>query len=178
MDFANLGKQFVGVEAGEAVVGVDPGDQLGEGDAHGVIYRAVDSDGHDFPFVFEARPAGVLSLDYVELQARFHGNFDGGAGDFAVAHGGMAIAKIKERARNIHGQIKGVADGNFWGVHVASEFGGDDGAACFAVGWGDADASEKRVKRDFHFVIRIERLKCGGVGRVIDGIKPDFFWEG
>ena len=61
--------------------------------------------------------------------------------------------KYSSAAGNVDGQIQRVADGRFGRVHVAAEFGGNDGAAGFAVGGSDADAAEKRVQRNFHFVI-------------------------
>src|SRR5712671_1342637 len=94
MDFANYGKQLIGIEFGEAIVGMNPAYQLGEGDSHRVIDGTIDARRHDFFFVFEAWPARALPFHEVELQARLHGNFDGATRNFAVAHGGVAITKI------------------------------------------------------------------------------------
>src|SRR5438876_971112 len=58
MDFADFGKQLVSIEFGEAIVGVYPGYQLGEGDPHGVVDGTIDARGHDFLFVFETWPGG------------------------------------------------------------------------------------------------------------------------
>src|SRR5262249_57477235 len=46
--------------------------------------------------------------------------------------------------------------------------------ACFSPGWSYSDTAEKGMQRDFHFVVRIERLKRSGIAGVIDRIEPDF----
>src|SRR5207237_1715606 len=53
----------------KSVIRVDPMDELGDGDAQGVIYGAIDSRGHDFLIVFKARPAGALPFHQFELEA-------------------------------------------------------------------------------------------------------------
>ncbi len=102
VEAAYFGEEFVGVQFGEGVVAVDPVDQFGDGDADGVVDGAVDSGGHEFVIVFETGPAGGLALDEFEAEFGFHGDFDGAAGDFTIAHGGVAIAEVEERAFYIH----------------------------------------------------------------------------
>ena len=110
----------------------------------------------------------------IELQPGPHGNFDGTARNFAVTHGGVTIAKIKERSGHVHGQIECVSSGDFRRVHVAAEFRGHDGAARFSVGGSDTDAPKKWMERNFHLVVGIEGLKRSGAARVVDRVKPDF----
>src|ERR1700676_2240744 len=152
MDFADLRKEFVGVQFGEAVVGVNPGNEFGESDAEGVVYWAVDSGGHDFLLVLEARPASSLPFQDIDLQPGAHRNFDGGAGDLSITHGGVSIAEIQKSALDVHGQIERVACAGFRCFHVAAEFRGNDGATGFAARWSYADAAEKRMQRNFYFV--------------------------
>ena len=112
------------------------------------------------------------------MQAHLHGNFDGAAGDFAVTHGGVAIAKIEQRAGNIHRQMKSISSGGLRRVHVAAEFRGHDGTARFPVRWRDADAAKEAMQRNFHFVAGIKRLKRGGPLRMVNGVKPDLLRKG
>ena len=174
MDFANFREQLIGIEFGEAIAGVNPGYQFGEGDAHRVIDGTIDARGHDFFFVFESWPASVFPLHEIELQSGLHGNFDGTARNFAVTHGGVTIAKIKERSGHVHGQIECVSRGDLRRIHVAAEFRGHDGAARFSVGGSDTDAPKKWMERNFHLVVGIEGLKRSGAARVVDRVKPDF----
>src|SRR5436853_6370865 len=120
-----------------------PGYKLGEGNTNSVIDGTIDARGHDFRFVFEARPARVFPLHKVELQPSPHGNFDGAACNFAVAHGGVAISKIKERPAYVHGQIECVSNGDFRCVHVAAEFRGHDGTASFPSGGRGTEAPKQ-----------------------------------
>ncbi len=85
----------------------------------------------------------------------------------------MAIAEIKQGAGYIHGQIKSIADRDFWGVHVAAEFRRHDRTARFSIGRRDTDTAQKRMKRNFHFVAGIECLKCGRALCVVNRVKPD-----
>src|SRR5207245_3516476 len=96
----------------------------------------------------------------------------GASRNFAIAHGGVTVTEIEQRARNIHREIQRVAGGNLRSVHVAAKFRGHDGAASFAVRRGNANAAKKRMYGKAHFEIRIERLKRGGVFLLVDGIEP------
>ncbi len=109
------------------------------------------------------------------MHAGFQGNFDGGAGDFSVTHGGVAVADVEETSFYVHGKINRVADAGFGRIHVAAEFGGDDGAASLTFGGRDADAAEERMQRNLHGEIGVVCLKGGGVGGVIDVVVPDAF---
>src|SRR5690242_8900052 len=110
VDLRDFGQQFVGVESGEAVVRVNPGDQFGEGDAEGVVEGAIGADGHDGIVVLEAGPVDLAAFDDVDLHACGQRHFDGGAGDFAVAHGGVTVAHEEQGAWNVDGKVQGVSD--------------------------------------------------------------------
>ena len=172
MNFCDLGKQLIGIQLGETVIGMNPVDELGHGDADGIVNRTVDARSHDFFFVLETRPAGVLSFHEFELEARAHGNFHRASGNFAVAHGGVAVTEVEQSARCVHRQIKRVADRNFWRVHIAAKFRGNDGAASFAICGGHANAPQKRVQRKAYFETGIESLKRSSSPLLIDGIEP------
>ena len=58
-------------------------------------------------------------------------------------------------------------------IHVAAEFGGDHGAARFALGGRDADAAEERMQGNLYREIGIVRLEGGRVRGVIDVVVPD-----
>ena len=159
MEAADFGEEFVGVEFGEGIVAVNPGDEFGDGNADGVIDGAIDAGGHEFVIVFEAGPVGGLPFHEFKAEFGFHGDFDGAAGNFAIAHGGVSITEIEERAFDVDGEIKGVAGGDFGRVHVATEFSRDDGAARFTMSGSDADAAEERLERKLRFEIGVEAWK-------------------
>jgi hypothetical protein len=106
-----------------------------------------------------------------------HGDFDGGAGDFAVAHDGVAVTKIEEGAGNIYGRIKRVAGGDFRRIRVAAKFRRNNRTARLAGRRSYADARQEWTERNFGLVGRVERLECGGAGGVVDGVEPYFFGE-
>jgi hypothetical protein len=168
----------IGVEFGQSIVRVDPGDQFGVGDAESVVERTVDARGHEFVFAFEARPHGVLPFYDFELKAGTHGDFDGGAGDFAVAHDGVAVTKMEERAGNIYGRIKRVAGGDFRRIHVAAKFRRNNRTARLAGRRSYADAPKEWTEKNFGLVGRVERLECGGAGGVVDGVEHIFSGSG
>ena len=154
---------------------MNPSHQLSESDSDGVVDGAIDARSHDFLFIFETRPACVLPFHEIKPQPRPHGNFNGASGNFTVTHGSVAVAEIKQRPRDIYRQIQRVANGDFRSVHVAAKFRRHDGAARLSVRRCDADAAQKRMKRNFHFVVGIERLKRGGSFRMVDRVKPNLF---
>ena len=154
---------------------MNPGNEFSESDAEGVVNRAVDACAHDFVIVFKARPVGVLGFDEVDAQTGFHGHFDGGARDFAVTHGRVAVTEIEQTASDVDRKIERVSGRDFGSVHVAAKFRRNDRAAGFAIGGSDSDTAKKRVEREFYFEVGVERLERGGVVGVVDGIEPDFF---
>jgi hypothetical protein len=174
---ADFGEEFVGIEFGEGVVAVNPGDEFGDGDADGVVNGAIDAGGHEFVIVFEARPIGGLPFQEFEAEFRFHGDFDSAAGNFAIAHGGVSITEIEERAFDVDGEIESVAGRDFGRVHIATKFGGDDGAAGFTMSGSYADATEKRLQRKLRFEIRVEGLKGDELFVSVDGVIPCAFGE-
>src|SRR6267142_1309227 len=60
MDFPNLGKELVSIEFRKAIVGVNPGHQLGESNPHGVVYGAIEARRHYFLFVPETAAIPVF----------------------------------------------------------------------------------------------------------------------
>lgn len=158
---------------GEELVGVE----FGDGDADGVVHGATDAGGHEFAVVFEARPASALPFHELETEFGSHGNFDGTASDLAVAHGAVAIAEIEKRPGNIDWEIEGVAWRDFGSVHIAAEFGGDDGAASFAVGGSDADATEEGLERKLRFEVGVESLESDELFLGVDGVIPGALGE-
>ena len=154
---------------------MNPSHQLSESDSDGVVDGAIDARSHDFLFILETRPACVLPFHEIKPQPGPHGNFNGASGNFTVTHGSVAVAEIKQRPRDIYRQIQRVANGDFRSVHVAAKFRRHNGAARLPVRRCDADAAQKRMKRNFHFVVGIERLKSSRVFSVVDRVKPDFF---
>src|SRR5208282_3614216 len=131
----------------------------------------------DDDVVLELGPRDGAAFDHAQLHAGFQWNLDGGAGDFAIAHGGVAVTDVEQPSFYIHGKINRVADAGFGGIHVAAEFGGDDGTASFALGGGDADAAEERMQRNLHGEIGVVGLEGRGVGSVIDVVVPDAFGQ-
>src|SRR5579864_1495063 len=125
--------------------------------------------------VLKAWPADLLSFDDVDRNARMQRNFDGGAGNFSVAHSGMSIAHIKQRSGNVHRQIQGIAGAGFGGVHVAAELCRYDRAARLAIGGCYSYAAKERMERNFDGEIRVQRLEGRGIVCMIDGKEPDFF---
>src|SRR5579863_8919084 len=150
VNLSDLGEEFIGVELGEAVVFVNPVHEFGEGNAEGVVEGAVGADRHDGVVVLKLRPGDGAAFDYAQLHAGFERNFDGGAGDFSVAHGGMAVANVEQAAFYVHWKINCVADAGFGRIHVASEFGWDYGTARLTLGGCDSDAAEERMEGNFH----------------------------
>ena len=177
MEAADFGEELVGVEFGEGVVAVNPGDEFGDGDADGIVDGAIDAGGHKFVIVFEARPVGGLPFHEFETELCFHGDFDSAAGNFAIAHGGVSITEIEERAFNVDGEIESVAGRHFGSVHIATEFSGNDGAAGFAMSGSYADATEERLERKLRFEIGIEGLKGDELFVCVDGVIPGAFGE-
>ncbi len=177
VEAADFGEEFVGVEFGEGVVAMNPGDQFGDGDAHGVVDGAIDAGGHEFVIVFEAGPVGGLPFHEFKAEFCFHRDFDGAAGNFAIAHGGVSIAEVKESAFDVDGKIEGVAGRDFGGVHVAAKFGGNDGAACFTMSRSNADAAEKRLERKLRFEIGVQGLKGDELFAGVDGVIPGALGE-
>ena len=141
VNFGYFREEFVGVHFREAVAGMHPVNQLGEGDAKGVIERPIDADRHDVIVVLEAGPIDFLVLDEVHLKLDLHGDFDGSAIDFAIAHGSVAIAKGEQRSGDAYGKIESVADAGLRRVHVSTEFGGNDRTAGFPAPWRNANAA-------------------------------------
>jgi hypothetical protein len=172
VEAADFGEEFVCVEFGEGVVAVNPGDEFGDGDADGIVNRAIDAGGHEFVLVFEARPVGGLPFHEFEAEFCFHGDFDGAPGNFAIAHGGMSITEIEERAFDVDGEIESVAGRDFGCVHVATEFGRDDGAAGFTMSGSDTDATEERFERKLRFEIGVESLESDELFVGVDGVIP------
>ena len=103
VETADFGEEFVSVEFGEGVVAVNPGDEFGDGDADGVVDGAIDAGGHEFVIVFETRPVSGLPFHEFEAEFCFHRDFDGAAGNLAIAHGGVSITEIEERAFDVDG---------------------------------------------------------------------------
>jgi len=103
VETADFGEEFIGVEFREGVVAVNPGDEFDNGDADGVVDGAIDAGGHEFVIVFEARPVSGLPFHEFEAEFCFHRNFDGAAGNLAIAHGGVSITEIEERAFHVDG---------------------------------------------------------------------------
>src|SRR5215468_1981291 len=97
--------------------------------------------------IFEARPVCALPFDQLEAEASLHGDFDSGASDLAITHSGVAIAEIEKGTWDIHGQIERVTRRDFGRIHVATEFGGNDATARFAVGRCDTDTAKEGFQR-------------------------------
>ena len=85
----------------------------------------------------------------------------------------MAVADVEKSSLHIHWKIHGVAHAGFGRIHVAAKFRGDHRTARLAIGRRDSDAAEERMHGNRDGEIRIERLECGRVRGVIDGIEPD-----
>src|SRR5271167_3782748 len=98
---ADFGEQLVGVEIREAVIAMNPGDKFGDGDAYGIVNGAIDARGHEFMIIFKTGPVGGLPFQEFEAELCFHGDFDGAAGNLAIAPGGVAIAEVEERALDV-----------------------------------------------------------------------------
>src|SRR5580693_7709778 len=85
----------------------------------------------------------------------------------------MSVAHVKHRSGNIDWKIYGVAHASLGRIHVAAKLRRYNRTACLAPSRRNADAAEEWMQRDLRGKFGIERLKCSGVGSVIDGIKPD-----
>src|SRR6202521_2446593 len=173
MNPCDFRQQLISIEFRQTVVLVDPVHKFGESDAHRIIQRAISANGHDGVVILELGPGDGAAFDHAQLHGRLQWNLDGGAGDFSVAHGGVAVADVEQSSLYIHRKIHGVAHAGFRRVHVAAEFRGDYRTARLTIGRRDPDAAEERMHGNLDGEIRIERLECGRVRGVIDGIEPD-----
>src|SRR5262249_39927626 len=116
-----------------------------------------------------------LTLDHAHLHAAAQWDLESGAGDLAVTHGGVTVAHEQHGAGDVDGKINRVAHAGFGRIHVAAESFRDHRATCLAAGRGDTDTAEERMQRERYSKLRIERVKCGGIGGVIDRVEPDLF---
>ena len=66
------------------------------------------------------------------------GAFDGGAADFAVALGGVAVAYAEEGAFDGDGEVEGCAGDELFAVDVAAPDARGGGGVDAGLGWGDA----------------------------------------
>ena len=147
--------------------------KFGESDAHCIIQRTISANSHDGVIILELGPGDGPAFDHAQLHAGLQRNLDGGAGNFSVAHGGMAVADVEKSSLHIHWKIHGIAHAGFGRIHVAAKFRGDHRTARLAIGRRDSDAAEERMHGNPDGEIRIERLERGRVRGVIDGIEPD-----
>src|SRR5258708_37977142 len=133
--------------------------KFGERDAHRIIQGTISAHGHDSVVVLELGPGDGAAFDHAQLHACLQRNFDGGAGDFSVAHGGVAVTDVEQSSLHIHRKIHGVAHAGFGRVHVAAEFRGDYRTACLTVGCRDSDAAAECSQGHTDGTIYIERFE-------------------
>src|SRR5208282_1633119 len=173
MNLRHFRQQLIRIEFRQTVILVDPMHQFGEGDAHGIIQRTISTNRHNGVVVLKLRPGDGAPLDHAQLHARLQRNLYSGAGDFSIAHGGMAVADVEQSSLDVDREVNGIADARFWRIHVAAEFRGHHGTARLAIGGRDSDAAEERMHGNLHREIGIERLEQRRVRGVIDVVKPD-----
>src|SRR6476646_7939025 len=85
----------------------------------------------------------------------------------------MSIADVKEPSLHVHRKVDGVAHASFRRIHISAELRGHDRAARLAIRGSYADASKEGMNRYLDRKVRIERLVCRGIGRMINVIKPN-----
>src|ERR1700758_3203598 len=101
---------------------MNPANQLREGDSQRIVERAVNSGGHDFVAIFEARPIDLFALNHGNAHPDSQWNLNSCASHLAVAHRRVPITHIEQRAANIHGKVERVAYARFRRAHVAAKF--------------------------------------------------------
>ena len=90
----------------------------------------------------------------------------------------MTIAEIQQRSRNVHRQIERIANRSLRRIHIPAKGLGNNRTARFSSGRSHTDAAEKRMQRNFDFVIRIQSLEGSGVASMINRIEPDLLRQG
>ena len=117
VEIADLGKRLIGLEAIPAKLD-HPLDELGVGDARGVLHGTSAADGHQFVRALDAWPGDRPLLDQVEGQRHPGGDLQRDAAELALTLTGMAVAGEKEGAGHAHRQVDGVAGFDVRHVHV------------------------------------------------------------
>src|SRR5208282_3445825 len=101
-------QQLISIKFRQTVVLVDPVHKFGESDAQRIIQRTISAHGHNGVVVLELRPGDSAALNHAQLHARLQRNLDGGAGNFSIAHGGVAVTDVEQSSLDIHRKIHGV----------------------------------------------------------------------
>ena len=152
--FEALGEEDEGFTLGHSVVGFEPEDHFGEGDAECIFGWLFDAGRHDVRIVFDARPSHLF-----RHRGKFDFHRDGATGfdaaataDLAVALSGVHVTDVEEGSGMINGQVKFRPVGDFLDVEVTAPL------PCPAVGSGlafgcYADYSEHGFDGEGEFVV-------------------------
>src|SRR5438094_9178980 len=103
MNSCDLRQKLVSIKFGEAIVLVNPGEQLGKGDAQAIVQRAIGADSHDGIIVFKAWRVNLLPLAHLDWQPRAQRDLSRGTRAFAIVHARGPVAP----ARRPSGRVRG-----------------------------------------------------------------------
>ena len=152
--FEALGEEDEGFTLGHSVVGFEPEDHFGEGDAECIFGWLLDAGRHDVRIVFDARPGHLF-----RHRGKFDFHRDGATGfdsatsaDFTVALSGVHVAYVEQCSGVVNGEVKFRPVGDFLDVEITAPL------PCPAVGSSlafgcYADNSHHRFDGEGEFVV-------------------------